>query len=208
MSYIILGFITGLSLILAIGPQNIFVIEQGLKKEFVFIVCVICSISDLLLIFFGIFIFYYFQTLFTPLINFILNLLLLLFLLHFIWSKIHSEIHKLNLKIKKNQYSLSAVVFKTLGFTYLNPHVYSDTIFFLGNFSKDLALSQKLLFWLGASSSSFLAFFLLGYMSNYLSKYLKTRKVWKIINIFIITFMSFLAFYVLMNMFYFLKLHL
>ena len=208
MSYIILGFITGLSLILAIGPQNIFVIEQGLKKEFVFIVCLICSISDLLLIFFGIFIFYYFQTLFTPLINFILNLLLLLFLLHFIWSKIHSEIHKLNLKIKKNQYSLSAVVFKTLGFTYLNPHVYSDTIFFLGNFSKDLALSQKLLFWLGASSSSFLAFFLLGYMSNYLSKYLKTRKVWKIINIFIITFMSFLAFYVLMNMFYFLKLHL
>ena len=208
MSYIILGFITGLSLILAIGPQNIFVIEQGLKKEFVFIVCVICSISDLLLIFFGIFIFYYFQTLFTPLINFILNLLLLLFLLHFIWSKIHSEIHKLNLKIKKNQYSLSAVVFKTLGFTYLNPHVYSDTIFFLGNFSKDLVLSQKLLFWLGASSSSFLVFFLLGYMSNYLSKYLKTRKVWKIINIFIITFMSFLAFYVLMNMFYFLKLHL
>jgi len=208
MSYIILGFITGLSLILAIGPQNIFVIEQGLKKEFVFIVCVICSISDLLLIFFGIFIFYYFQTLFTPLINFILNLLLLIFLLHFIWSKIHSEIHKLNLKIKKNQYSLSAVVFKTLGFTYLNPHVYSDTIFFLGNFSKDLVLSQKLLFWLGASSSSFLAFFLLGYMSNYLSKYLKTRKVWKIINIFIITFMSFLAFYVLMNMFYFLKLHL
>jgi len=208
MSYIILGFITGLSLILAIGPQNIFVIEQGLKKEFVFIVCVICSISDLLLIFFGIFIFYYFQTLFTPLINFILNLLLLIFLLHFIWSKIHSEIHKLNLKIKKNQYSLSAVVFKTLGFTYLNPHVYSDTIFFLGNFSKDLVLSQKLLFWLGASSSSFLVFFLLGYMSNYLSKYLKTRKVWKIINIFIITFMSFLAFYVLMNMFYFLKLHL
>ena len=208
MSYIILGFITGLSLILAIGPQNIFVIEQGLKKEFVFIVCLICSISDLLLIFFGIFIFYYFQSLFTSLINFILNLLLLLFLLHFIWSKIHSEIHKLNLKIKKNQYSLSAVVFKTLGFTYLNPHVYSDTIFFLGNFSKDLALSQKLLFWLGASSSSFLAFFLLGYMSNYLSKYLKTRKVWKIINIFIITFMSFLAFYVLMNMFYFLKLHL
>jgi len=208
MSYIILGFITGLSLILAIGPQNIFVIEQGLKKEFVFIVCVICSISDLLLIFFGIFIFYYFQTLFTPLINFILNLLLLIFLLHFIWSKIHSEIHKLNLKIKKNQYSLSVVVFKTLGFTYLNPHVYSDTIFFLGNFSKDLVLSQKLLFWLGASSSSFLAFFLLGYMSNYLSKYLKTRKVWKIINIFIITFMSFLAFYVLMNMFYFLKLHL
>ena len=208
MNYIILGFITGLSLILAIGPQNIFVIEQGLKKEFVFIVCLICSISDFLLISLGVFIFYYFQTLFTPLINFILNLLLLIFLLHFIWNKIHSEIHKLNLRIKKNQYSLSAVVFKTLGFTYLNPHVYSDTVFFLGNFSKDLILSQKLFFLLGASSSSFLAFFLLGYMSKYLSQYLKTEKVWRVINIFIITFMSFLVFYVLMNMIYFLKLYL
>ena len=159
MNYIILGFVTGLSLILAIGPQNIFVIEQGLKREFIFIVCLICSVSDFLLIFLGVFVFYYFQTLFTPLINFILNLLLLIFLLHFIWSKIHSEFHKLNLKIKKKQYSISTVVFKTLGFTYLNPHVYSDTVFFLGNFSKDLVLSQKLFFVLGASSASFLAFF-------------------------------------------------
>ena len=53
MSFLILGFFTGLSLILAIGAQNIFVIEQGLKKQYVFIVCLICSISDLLLIFLG-----------------------------------------------------------------------------------------------------------------------------------------------------------
>ena len=56
MSYFILGFFTGLSLILAIGAQNIFVIEQGLKKQFVFIVCAICALSDFLLIFLGIFI--------------------------------------------------------------------------------------------------------------------------------------------------------
>ena len=54
MSFLILGFFTGLSLILAIGAQNIFVIEQGLKKEFVFIVCLICAISDFLLIQFAI----------------------------------------------------------------------------------------------------------------------------------------------------------
>ena len=54
MSFIILGFITGLSLIVAIGAQNIFVIEQGLKKQYVFLVCLICSISDLILIFLGI----------------------------------------------------------------------------------------------------------------------------------------------------------
>ena len=63
------GFITGLSLILAIGAQNIFVIEQGLKKQYVFIVCLICSISDLFLIFLGIFLFEYFKFFLTTLLN-------------------------------------------------------------------------------------------------------------------------------------------
>jgi len=60
MEYLLLGFLTGLSLILAIGAQNIFVIEQGLKKQYIFLVCLICSISDLILIFLGIFLFQYF----------------------------------------------------------------------------------------------------------------------------------------------------
>ena len=51
MEFLLLGFFTGLSLILAIGAQNIFVIEQGLKKQYIFLVCLVCSISDLLLIF-------------------------------------------------------------------------------------------------------------------------------------------------------------
>ena len=199
MSYIILGFITGISLILAIGAQNIFVIEQGLKKEFVFLVCLICSISDFLLIFLGIFIFYYFQSFFTPLIELILNLLLLTFLLHFIWSKVRREINKLNLNIIKNKHSLSSAVFKTLGFTYLNPHVYSDTVFFLGNFSKDFALKQKIFFGLGASTSSILFFFTIGYASKYLSNYLRSEEIWKTINLIIIIFMSFLTVYVFMN---------
>ena len=201
MRYLILGFITGLSLILAIGAQNIFVIEQGLKKEFVFIVCLICALSDFLLIFFGIFIFNYFQYFFTPLIEFLLNTLLLIFLLHFIWGKIHSEIHELNLDIKEDKHSLSAVIYKTLGFTYLNPHVYSDTVFFLGNFSKDFLINQKILFGVGASISSFIFFFIIGYMSKFLSNYLNTTKIWKIINVLIIIFMSTLAFYVLINIF-------
>ena len=208
MSHLILGFITGMSLILALGPQNIFVIEQGLKKEFVFLVCLICSLSDFLLIFLGIFIFHYFQFFFTPLVEFILNLLLLIFLLNFIWGKIRTEVYKLNLNIKKNRYSLSTIIFKTLGFTYLNPHVYSDTVFFLGNFSKNLILNQKIFFWLGASMSSFVAFFILGYMSKYLSNYLKDRKIWKIINISIIIFMSFLVAHVFTNIFSFLRHYL
>ena len=203
MTYLVLGFMTGMSLILALGPQNIFVIEQGLKKEFIFLVCLICSASDTLLIFLGIFIFNYFQSFFTPLIEFILNLLLLIFLLYFIWNKIYKEINRLNLNISNTKKSLPSVVFKTLGFTYLNPHVYSDTVFFLGNVSKDLLLKQKLFFGLGASLSSFIFFFIIGYMSKFLSNHLKTARIWKIINILIIIFMSTLAFYVLINIFNF-----
>jgi len=199
MSYFILGFITSMSLILAIGAQNIFVIEQGLKKEFIFIVCLICSISDFLLIFFGIFIFYFFQNFFTPLIEFILNLLLFIFLLHFIWNKINITINKINLKIKRNQQSISSIIFKTLGFTYLNPHVYSDTVFILGNFTKDLVLNQKIFFGLGASTSSILFFFTIGYASKYLSNYFKTKKIWKVINLLIVVFMSSLSIYVFTN---------
>ena len=205
MSYLILGFITGMSLILALGAQNIFVIEQGLKKEFIFLVCLICSLSDFFLIFIGIFTFHFFQNFFTPLIEFILNLLLLTFLLNFIWVKIFKKIEKLDLNIKKNQNTFSSVFLKTLGFTYLNPHVYSDTIFFLGNFSKDLLFNQKILFWFGASTSSFVAFFAMGYMFKYLSNYLNTEKIWKIINLLVIVFMSTLVFYVLVNMYNFLK---
>ena len=208
MTYLILGFITGMSLILALGPQNIFVIEQGLKKEFVFLVCLICAFSDFLLIFFGIFIFHYFQYFFTPKIELALNILLLIFLLHFIWNKIRTEINKLNLNIKKTKNSLTSVTIKTLGFTFLNPHVYSDTVFFLGNFSKDLLLSQKIFFWFGASLSSFVAFFSLGYMSRYLSYYLKTKKVWKIINLIIIVFMTFLTIYVFKNIINFFSFNL
>jgi L-lysine exporter family protein LysE/ArgO len=199
MTYIILGFLTGLSLLLAIGAQNIFVIEQGLKKEFTFIVCLICSISDFLLIFLGIFVFHYFQNIFTPIIELSLNILLLIFLVYFIWSKIKFKFSKLDFKIKKKKYSFITIIFKTLAFTYLNPHVYSDTVFFLGNFSKNFLLEQKIFFGIGASISSFAFFFLLGYMSKHLSNYLKTEKIWKIINNFIIIFMLFLSLRVLGN---------
>ena len=199
MSFLLLGFFTGLSLILAIGAQNIFVIEQGLKKQFVFIVCLICAISDFLLIFLGIFLFHYFNNFFTPLIELILNILLLLFLINFIWTKIKVNKSKIKLDEKKDKKYLFNTIYKTLGFTYLNPHVYSDTVFFLGNFSKGFVVEQKYLFGIGASISSFIFFFVLGYLSKHLSNYLMSKKIWKIINFVIIIFMFFLALYVLTN---------
>ena len=88
ISFVLLGFFTGLSLILALGAQNIFVIEQGLKKQYVFLVCLICSLSDLLLIFLGIFLFEYFRNFFNEIVELIFNILLLVFLVYFIIGKI------------------------------------------------------------------------------------------------------------------------
>ena len=201
MSFLLLGFFTGLSLILAIGAQNIFVIEQGLKKQYVFLVCLICSLSDLILIFLGIFLFEYFKNLFTNNIELIFNILLFIFLVYFISVKLKFKYENFDVNTDKNKISLKSVIIKTLGFTYLNPHVYSDTVFFLGNFSKNFLITQKYYFGIGASIASFLFFFSLGYLSKSLSKYLHNFNTWRIINLFIITFMSILAFYVLLDIF-------
>ena len=190
MDLLLLGFFTGLSLILAIGAQNIFVIEQGLKKQHIFLVCIICSISDLILIFFGIFLFHYFVQYFNSTIEQIFNILLIGFLIHFIYSKIKIFNTKVSLQSDQNKNSKYDIFLKTLGFTYLNPHVYSDTVFILGNFSKNFLLNEKIIFGIGASIASFLFFFLLGYLSKFLSKYAESKKVWNIINIIIIIFMS------------------
>ena len=199
MEYLLIGFLTSLSLILAIGAQNIFVIEQGLKKQHIFLVCFVCSISDLILIFLGIFLFHYFIQYFNPTIELIFNILLIIFLLHFIYTKIKSFNLKVNFNNEIPDISKFNIFIKTLGFTYLNPHVFSDTVFFLGNFSKNLIFIQKILFGVGASIASFVFFFLIGYLSSYLSKYAQSDKVWKVINIFIISFMSLITIYVLMD---------
>jgi len=199
MEFLLLGFFTGLSLILAIGAQNIFVIEQGLKKQYVFLVCLICSISDLILIFLGIFLFQYFGNFFNPSLEFILNILLLVFLAYFIYGKISFKNNKISFSKKIKKISISNITTKTLAFTYLNPHVYSDTVFFLGNFSKNFLLIDKFYFGIGASIASFIFFFILGYSSKLLSNHLQSDQIWKRINLFIIIFMSIIALYILIE---------
>jgi L-lysine exporter family protein LysE/ArgO len=200
MEYLLLGFFTGLSLILAIGAQNIFVIEQGLKKQHVFLVCLVCSISDLILIFLGIFIFEFFSKYFNSTVELIFNIALVIFLIHFIYSKIKNYKTAVNFDTDVTSITAFNILLKTLGFTYLNPHVYSDTVFFLGNFSKNFIISQKIFFGIGASIASFLFFFLIGYLSKYLSKFATNQKVWNIINILIIIFMSFLTLFIITRM--------
>ena len=203
MEFLVLGFITGLSLILAIGAQNIFVIEQGLKKQYVFLVCLICSFSDLILIFSGILLFHFFHQYFNIFVELTLNICLIIFLIYFIHSKIKSFSVSANFNIEKKETTSAKIILKTLGFTYLNAHVYSDTVFFLGNFSKNFLFDEKIYFGIGASIASFIFFFLLGYLSVYFSRYAQSDKTWKYINGFIIGFMSLLTIYIIKETVYF-----
>ena len=195
MENFILGFLTGGSLIFAIGPQNIFVIEQGLKRNFVFVVTTICAISDILLIFLGIFIYHIFASISLE-VELILNIILILFLVRFIKEKINElkTSHKIkNIKKIKN---LKNIILKTLGFTYLNPHVYSDTVLILGNLSKSFQLVDKFYFAFGASFASIIFFYSLGYMSSMFANFIKKKNTWKYINSFIVIFMSVLVVFI------------
>ena len=204
MEFLILGFFTGLSLILAIGAQNIFVIEQGLKKQYIFLVCLVCSLSDLILIFLGIFLFHYFHQYLNMTIELLLNFLLIIFLFHFIYLKVKTFQTSVNFNSELKKVSRFEILLKTLGFTYLNAHVYSDTVFFLGNFSKNFLFEEKVYFGIGASIASFTFFYLIGYLSKYLSKYAQSKNTWRNINIFIIGFMTLLIFYIIRETLYFL----
>ena len=190
MSEFLFGFTTGLSFILAIGAQNLFVIEQGIKKNHIFLVTTICAFSDFLLIFLGIFIFYSIQSIMTSKVTLFLNLALIAFLMHFIWGKIKSFHIPLEVNTSKEVIPKSAIIAQTLGFTFLNPHVYSDTVFILGNLSKSFDfLNQKILFGIGATFASFLFFYFIGYMGYFLRRYFLNKKIWNIANVIIIMYL-------------------
>jgi L-lysine exporter family protein LysE/ArgO len=188
ISDFIQGFIIGSTLILAIGPQNLYVINQGLKKNFVLIVVLICSLSDSLLIVFGIYLSNNILSLNTSIIT-IMKLIGGIWLILYGVNKIkNSRQHE----IKSNEFneaSFTKVVLTTLAITYANPHVYLDTVILLGSIS--INFDSKLYFGLGAICASFIFFFSLGYFSNFLSQYIKSPKVWFYID----NVMGFLMFF-------------
>ena len=188
ISDFIQGFIIGSTLILAIGPQNLYVINQGLKKNFVFIVVLICSLSDSLLIVCGIYLSNNILSLNTSIIT-IMKLIGGIWLILYGINKIkNSRQHE----IKSNEFneaSFTKVVFTTLAITYANPHVYLDTVILLGSIS--INFDSKLYFGLGAICASIVFFFSLGYFSNFLSQYIKSPKVWFYID----NMMGFLMFF-------------
>ena len=173
---LIQGFVIGGSLIIAIGPQNLFVIQQGLKNNYVLVTVLICSVSDTLLIIIGIFLSSIIINI-NPLSINILKLIGSFWLILYGLKKIIKS-KRNNIKKRENFINdkLLTVILNTLIITYANPHVYIDTVILLGTLSTNF--QNQFTFGLGAILSSFIFFFFLGYTSKWLSKHIISNKLW------------------------------
>ena len=121
------------------------------------------------------------------------GLLLITFILNFIWNKLNYSSHLYSFNEAYSNEYVGKVILKTLAFTYLNPHVYSDTIFIIGGFSRELIFNEKIFFVIGASTASFIYFFSLGYASSYFANFINNPRGWRLINIIVIFSMVFLS---------------
>ena len=182
------GLLLGFSLIIAIGAQNLFVFNQGLIGKYVMIVCLFCSLSDALLILIGYSGLYLIIENNVILQNFII-LIGFLWLLSYGVLKIREGLYfdqESNLDIQishTNNRNLYKTIIAISGITWLNPHVYLDTVFLIGSISNSVQSEKQFSFLLGAISSSFLFFFFLGYMGFKIGPLIKSPNLWKKINI-------------------------
>ena len=182
------GLLLGFSLIIAIGAQNLFVFNQGLIGKYVMIVCLFCSLSDALLILIGYSGLYLIVENNVILQNFII-LIGFLWLLGYGVLKIREGMYfnqESNLDIQishTNNRNLYKTILAISGITWLNPHVYLDTVFLIGSISNSVQSEKQFSFLLGAISSSFLFFFFLGYMGFKIGPLIKSPNLWKKINI-------------------------
>ncbi len=182
------GLLLGFSLIIAIGAQNLFVFNQGLIGKYVMIVCLFCSLSDALLILIGYSGLYLIIENNVILQNFII-LIGFLWLLGYGVLKIREGMYfdqesNLDFQISHtNNRNLYKTILAISGITWLNPHVYLDTVFLIGSISNSVQSEKQFSFLLGAISSSFLFFFFLGYMGFKIGPLIKSPNLWKKINI-------------------------
>ena len=200
------GALISLSLIVAIGAQNAFVIRQGLSDRHVFLVCTICAFSDATLISLGVFgfgeIISNSDNLSELIRWFAISFLIIYSIIRF---KAAYDGNALDIDDGKNFVSAKKTAIITLGFTWLNPHVYLDTTVLLGTASLQFQGDEKIAFAIGAMMSSFLFFYSLGFGARRLAPLLKTEKVWKIIDVVIGIIMIWIARSIYKNLFKFRK---
>ena len=186
ISIFLSGPLTGLSLIIAIGSQNTFVFRQGLLKQHVLSLCLFCSLSDAVLIFFGIFGIGILMVNF-PKLPVYLTILGSIFLIVYGFSRFLAAYKNEYIVLNSNKAGdLKKVLYIGAALTWLNPHVYLDTFGLIGTISIQYTnFDDKLYFALGATTASFLFFFLLGYCAQTLSPFFTSNKAWQVLDILI-----------------------
>jgi L-lysine exporter family protein LysE/ArgO len=192
------GLLAGLSLIIAIGAQNAFVIRQGLTKKYVFLTVAICSVSDAMLIALG-------ASGLGALIKSntaVLEIVRWFGVSYLIWFGIKSVRSALKVQVLtaagEASGSRKSVITTILALTFLNPHVYLDTVILLGSISNQFG-EDKWYFTAGAALGSVLWFTAIGYGAKSASRFMSKPIFWKILDSLIAVIMfsiaAFLAFY-------------
>ncbi len=193
MTAYLAGLSLGLSLILAIGAQNAFVLRQGLRRSHVLAVVLTCAVSDALLIALGVTSFAAISArmpLFAPVLVWLGATFLVVYgALRFRAAWIGGE--QLG-AAESGGGSLRAAVLTCLGLTWLNPHVYLDTVIFVGSVSTDYG-ADAAWFGAGATTASFAFFFVLGYGARVLAPIFARPVAWRVLDVIIGVVMWILA---------------
>ena len=182
MTAFLSGLTLGLGLIIAIGAQNAFVLRQGLKREHVFWVCLVCALSDAVLIAAGVAGFGFIVQQMPWLIEALRSGGALFLALYGVRSLVAAFRSSETLEAAASGAgSLKAAVLTCLAFTWLNPHVYLDTVVLLGSISTQFG-AEKPLFALGAMTGSFAFFFGLGYGAQLLRPLFASVTAWRLLD--------------------------
>lgn len=189
------GFIVTISLIVAIGAQNAYVLKLGLLKQYVLLAVSLCILFDFILISAGVFGLGFFIQGNQFLIN-IIAIVGIVFLCVYAILSFKSAFKNESLQIdgvvKTNP--LKQVISLILVFTFLNPHTYLDTVLLIGGIGANIENEFKIYFLLGAVSASAIWFFSLGFGARFLIPLFKKPITWKILDISIGFLMLFIAY--------------
>jgi L-lysine exporter family protein LysE/ArgO len=195
MSAFFTGFFLGLSLIVAIGAQNAFVLRQGILRQHIFFIALFCSVADSLLIALGVMgISYFLNNLVTEYSKIIFNFasfwLFSYGIIRF-WSALSSKSAIVSNNVKSSNL-LSTISIITI-ITFANPHVYLDTMILIGSISQQFIDLNRVYFAIGACCASFVWFFSLAYGAKLLTPIMQKPLSWRVLDLLIALIMFTIA---------------
>lgn len=181
------GFGLGASLIIAIGAQNAFVLRQGLKRQYVFVIAALCSLCDAILILLGV---GGLGAIITalPLLTLVTTWGGVIFLLVYGFRSFKAAMQSSKLDThaaSEEPARLREVVAAVLAFSLLNPHAFLDTVVLIGSVGSHYPSVGRLFFALGAMLASLTWFFSLAYGARWLAPLFRSPRAWKVLDCFV-----------------------